>query len=106
MTKLSQERSILMNVHDFIETRELEEELEKIAMFGFFRKKTPIEKAKANFDKTLANAQSQAASQRKRLDKVQIEKAPPIKVPQVPESQSRKNAREKLEELKRRKGLL
>lgn len=95
-----------MNIHDFIETRELEEELEKIAMFGFFRKKTPIEKAKANFDKQMAKAKSQSASQRKRLDKVQIKEAPPIKVPKVPESQSRKNARKRIEELKRRKGLL
>lgn len=96
-----------MNVHEYIVTRNLEKELEKIAMFGLFgKKKSAIEKAKANFDKTLAAAQSQAAAQRKRLDKVQIKEAPPINFPKVPESESRKNAREKLEELKRRKGLL
>lgn len=96
-----------MNVHEYIVTRSLEKELEKIAMFGLFgKKKSAIEKAKANFDKTLVSAQSQAAAQRRKLDNLQIEKEVPVQIPKVQESQARKNAIQKLMELKKKKGLL
>lgn len=96
-----------MNIHEYIVTRDLEEELEKIAMFGLFgKKKSALQTAKSRFDKTLTSAQRQAGAQRKKLDKLQIKKEAPVQIPKVQESQARKRARQKLMELKKKKGLL
>ena len=59
-----------------------------------------------NEPQPMAKAKSLSKSQRRKLDNLQIKKEAPVQAPKVPESQARKRARKKLEEIKRRKGLL
>ena len=92
-----------MNIHTYIAARELEEEIEKIAMFGLFRKKTPLALASAELNSQISAAKKLSLSQRKKLDKIKVRNPPPLQIPKVPETRGKANARKKLMELKKKR---